>query len=315
MIVDETDVRLDRFLMRRFEALTFGEVQKLARKGQIRVNGGRVKPNHRLNAGDELRLPPFLRDGPREAEPADTGTAQPQREIAENIVFEDDELLILNKPAGLAVQGGSKTKRHVDGIMRLHFGDQADPKLVHRLDKDTSGLLAIAKNVRAAARLTEAFRTDNVSKTYLAIVAGETPEEGEIDEPLLRRAVGGGAEQMVVDPSGKPSVSKFKRLATSGDYSLLALTPVTGRTHQLRVHCAVIGHPILGDGKYGKPVKRAGPGGAEKMIRLCLHAAVLSLPDPATGRYHRFQAAPPAAFLQQVSRLGLNDGISASGGF
>ena len=312
----ESGTRLDRFLRRIVPGLTQGPVEKMLRSGLIRVDGGKAKPAARLEPGQVLRLPPHLRDA---APPQSVGkppavTPQLRAGFAEMIVAEDDDWVAINKPPGLAVQGGSGTSRHVDGMLQALAGDAPDRmRLVHRIDRDTSGLLLLARGRAAARGLTAAFAGRDMEKTYLALVAGTPPASLRITDPLLKRGRA-GFETMVVDPEGQAAHSEMRLIAAAGQrFSLVALRPHTGRTHQLRVHMAHVGHPIIGDPKYGgargdaagRSVSAAHPGGAIAR-KLHLHAWRLRLPD---GR--QIEAPPPAHFLATLDSLGL--AVPASG--
>ena len=281
---DEDDTRIDRFLRRLVPGLTQGPVEKMLRSGLIRLDGAKAKPATRLVAGQQLRLPPHLRDAPVAETAARPVTARPvtatpqlRRQFAEMVVAEGADWIAINKPSGLAVQGGSGMTRHVDGMLQaLADGGDDRMRLVHRIDKDTSGLLLLARGRAAARRLTRAFQTQEMEKTYLALVTGVPPASLEIREPLVKGG-GSGGEMMVVSPEGQPAHSETRLVeAAGGTMALAALRPRTGRTHQLRVHMAHVGHPIIGDGKYGGAGAHPGGGIAKK---LHLHAWRLRLPD------------------------------------
>lgn len=277
---DEAEQRLDRWFKRHFPTLGHGQLSKLLRTGQVRVDGKRAKANQRLEAGQAIRVPPLGEapapepTRPRRAD-SETGNA-----LREAVLYRDDEMIALNKPAGLAVQGGSGTSRHVDGALdSLRYGATERPRLVHRLDKDTSGVLVLARDQRAARRLTHAFRAKSAMKIYWALVVGEPkPAAGQIELPIAKLP-GRAGEKMAVDhETGKSAVTRYVTLEKLGRRAaLVALFPVTGRTHQLRVHMAALGTPIMGDGKYG---------GAEAFLqgegvsrKLHLHARAIRLPD------------------------------------
>lgn len=278
---DEADQRLDRWFKRHFPAVAHGQLSKLLRTGQIRVDGKRAKANQRLEAGQSVRIPPL-----GDAQPHKQFAKPPRRdtetgaELVEAVLYRDDEMIAINKPAGLAVQGGSGTTRHIDGALdSLRFGASERPRLVHRLDKDTSGVLVLARSQRAARRLTHAFRAKSALKVYWALVVGEPkPASGQIDLPI-GKLPGRAGEKMAVDrENGQTAITRYVTLEKLGRRAaLVALYPVTGRTHQLRVHMEAIGTPILGDGKYG---------GAEAFLqgegvsrKLHLHARAIRIPD------------------------------------
>lgn len=279
----EGGVRLDRWFRRRWPHLTQVQIQKLTRTGQVRVGGARVRPDMRLEAGDEVRVPPLpeapAADAPRPALPS--RDAAYARSL---VLHEDDDLLALNKPAGLAVQGGTKTRNHIDRLLSA-WGEGLDrPRLVHRLDRDTSGVLLAGKTPVAAARLAGAFARRRAEKTYWALVLGHPrPQDGILELPLVKKGV--GDREMVVpadpkDPRAEPAKTEFTLISRAGDrVSWMALRPHTGRTHQLRAHMLAMGHPILGDPKYNTPESFALSDG----LGLQLHARRLSLPHPSGG--------------------------------
>ena len=278
-------LRLDRWFKAHFPGLSHVRLEKLLRTGQVRVNGGRVKASRRIEAGETIRIPPI------EAAPAPTAAAPPPRKDAAAFLrkitlFEDEHLLALNKPFGLAVQGGTKTREHVDGMLAALEKNGERPRLVHRLDADTGGLLIIAKTRRAAAALSKSFQGRGVEKTYWALCAG-APEhrEGSINLPIAKKMVwtrDGQREQMAPaeDEEAKNALTDYMTLDSAGPVSFLALKPVTGRTHQLRVHCAAIGAPIVGDRKYGGPRARV-EGVGEGLHLFCRS---MTFPHPETGR-------------------------------
>jgi 23S rRNA pseudouridine955/2504/2580 synthase len=279
----EDGVRLDRWFRRRWPHLTQVQIHKLARSGQIRVDGARARAETRLSAGALVRVPPLPA-----APPAKTGGGPSSRErafVRGLVLYEDDAVLVLNKPAGLAVQGGTKTTRHVDALLSA-WGEGLDrPRLVHRLDRDTSGVLVLGKSPAAAAKLAGAFARRRTQKTYWAIVCGTPkPAEGVIELPLAKR--GFGDREMMApaapkDPDAEPAETEFVTISrAAGTAAWLALRPVTGRTHQLRAHMLAIGHPILGDPKYNDEASRA----LSDELKLQLHARRIVLPHPVTGR-------------------------------
>jgi 23S rRNA pseudouridine955/2504/2580 synthase len=279
----EDGVRLDRWFKRRWPHISHIQVQKLARSGQIRVDGARAKAEDRLAAGSQIRVPP-LPDAP---DPDEKKTISPRdAAFARSLVlYEDDEVLALNKPAGLAVQGGTKTTHHIDRLLSAWGEGLERPRLVHRLDRDTSGVLLLGKTPGAAARLSGAFARRKAEKTYWAIVAGAPkPGEGVIEIPLVKRGLNDRELVMPADPKdprGDPAETEFVTISRAAHRaSWMALRPHTGRTHQLRAHMKAIGHPILGDPKYGDETTSQLSGG----LKLQLHARRIEVPHSSAGR-------------------------------
>lgn len=307
----EAELRLDRWFKRRFPTLAHGRLEKLLRTGQVRVDGHRVKAAHRLAAGETVRVPPF-EEGARPAEtaasrPAARSNAAETRMIEllrRSILHRDDWLIAIDKPAGLAVQGGTRTELHLDGLLdALRFGASERPRLVHRLDRDTSGVLLLGRSARAAAALAEIFRAKKARKLYWAAVIGlPKPPTGTIDLALAKLPGRAGERIRPDEAEGRRAVTRYRVIDHAGtSASWLALMPVTGRTHQLRVHCAAIGTPILGDGKYG------GAGaflpGREVSRQLHLHARAIELPHPA-GQILRLSAPLPPHMVATWKFLG-----------
>ena len=296
---DEADSRLDRFLRRRFPGLTQGVLQKLCRTGQIRVDGHRVEASVRLAAGQAVRVPPMPEGAPEKSAPVTTPADA--KEMERMVLHRDDQLIVLNKPSGLATQGGPGITRHLDGMLDALREDGGHrPRLVHRLDRDTSGVIVLARSPGVAAKLAAAFRTRDVSKTYWAVVVGHpTPEEGQIDQPLKRVSSAFGERTVVADrkdKDGQRAYTNYRLLDAAGQkLAWLELQPLTGRTHQLRVHCVSLGTPIVGDEKYSEP-RDNGTGGSfvEGLAdRLHLHARTLVLPHPAGGMLEVSADLPP----------------------
>jgi len=296
----EAGLRLDRWIARRRPDLPQGRLQKLLRTGQVRVDGRRARAGDRLEAGAVVRLPP---SGP--PLPARQPAALPERVVEEVrgwVLYLDEAVVAVNKPAGLAVQGGSGAGRHLDGMLEaLRFDAPERPRLAHRLDKDTSGVLLLARSAADAARLTAAFRAREAGKLYWAVTAGAPePPSGRIALALAKRGRAGG-ERAAVDADGKRAVTDYETLARAGRRAArLALRPLTGRTHQLRAHMAAVGCPILGDGKYGGKAAFLEGLGLER--RLHLHARAIALDHPrGRGRLEVEAPAPPR--LQTAFRL------------
>ena len=284
IIVDagEDGVRLDRWFRRRWPHLTQVQIHKLARTGQIRVDGARAKAETRLQAGAQVRVPP-LPDAP--AQTAHAPMSSQDRAFARSLVlYEDDYVLALNKPVGLAVQGGTKTSRHVDRLLAAWGDGLQRPRLVHRLDRDTSGVLVLGRTPAATAKLARAFARRRTLKTYWAIVAGvPRPGEGVIQLPLVKRGFGDRelmSPASLNDPGAEPAETEFVTVSRAAPRAAwLALRPITGRTHQLRAHMLALGHPILGDPKY----RDAASADISGDLKLQLHARRIVLPHPAGG--------------------------------
>ena len=279
----DADQRLDRWFRRHYPGVGHGRLEKLLRTGQIRVNGKRARAGTRLAPGDRVRVPPLPDRGEkrehgarrRPAAPLDDADAAMMRAA---VIYRDDDLIALNKPPGLAVQGGSRVRRHLDGMLEaLRFEAAEAPRLVHRLDRDTSGVILLARHAHAARGLTALFRTRELQKLYWALVVGvPKPAQGRIDAPLAKRQAGAGERMVATAEGGAHAVTDYALIEAAGrQLSWLALMPRTGRTHQLRAHAAsVLDSPIVGDGKYGG--EAAFPSGFEP--RLHLHARALELP-------------------------------------
>lgn len=284
---DEGGLRLDRWFRRHFPELSHARLQRLIRTGEVRVDGARAKAGLRLVPGQRIRIPP-LRDLAAAPERTTRAVRVSKAEVARlkaSVIYLDDDVVAINKPPGLAVQGGTGTLRHLDAMLDvLRFGATGRPRLVHRLDKDTSGVLVLARDHPAAAALAKAFRRREVKKVYWALVVGRPPKaEGRVDLKLTKRPRRGG-ERVVPDAeAGRRAVTLYRVVSAAGSRAAwLALQPVTGRTHQLRAHCAALGVPIMGDGKYGG--RGAFLQAAALSRRLHLHARLVELPHPKGGR-------------------------------
>jgi len=308
---EEAGLRLDRWFRVHFPDLAHGHLQKLLRSGEVRVDSRRAAANQRLEAGQHVRVPPGVRTLGAARTAPKQATAADRALIERNILFEDEHVLVLNKPFGVAVQGGTGTRRHVDGIlaqMTDRFGER--PRLVHRLDRDTTGVLLVAKRRDAAARLGRIFQTRSVAKTYWALVAGvPKPLQGTVDAALVKapgpngdrvRKAGPGEQARAMHATTHYCV--IDRVGSRAAW--VSLKPVTGRQHQLRAHMALIGHPIIGDDKYeGTPTL------AESAIapRLHLHARRLVTPHPLAGAPKIDVTAPlPEHMLKSWRLLGLD---------
>jgi 23S rRNA pseudouridine955/2504/2580 synthase len=286
---DEADIRLDRWCRRHSPGLQQSLIQKWCRTGQIRVDGARADTNTRLSPGQSVRLPPM--DAPAEPKPVSRVDPHDAKDLQQAVIYQDDQILVLNKPYGLPVQGGPGITRHLDGMLdALRFGSEHRPRLVHRLDRDTTGALLLARSPGVAGKLAALFRGRDIDKTYWAVVAGRpVPVEGRIDLPLKR--VGGARGERTApadrdDPEGARAITDYLTLDHAArKLSWLELKPLTGRTHQLRVHCVAIKAPILGDEKYEEPDQNMAFAALVEGLSsdLHLHARRLVLPHPAGG--------------------------------
>ncbi len=290
---DEAGMRLDRWFKTHFPSVGHGMLEKFLRKGQVRVDGGRVKANRRLEAGENIRIPPLstneasTKRSRADAVPNEARRKEDAAALRQMTLYEDDAILALNKPFGLAVQGGTRTTKHLDGMLGALEKNGERPRLTHRLDRDTGGLILIAKTRQAAAKLGGSFQRHEVEKTYWALAAGALrTARGTIDLKIAPRMmrIGDGAQERIAPADGedaKKAITDFQRLDEAGQgVSFLALRPVTGRKHQIRVHLAAAGAPVAGDRKYGGPAAMIG-GVAERLHLFCRS---MKFPHPVTGR-------------------------------
>ena len=295
---DESGMRVDRFFEGRFPGLSFSHIQRIIRKGDVRVNGKRTQPKNRLEAGQAVRIPPLQLEAPKPRD--DAPQAQKDRAFIRSItLYEDDDVLVLNKPMGLAVQGGSGTTRHLDGMLGALRGSHPDaqrPRLVHRLDKDTAGCLLVAKTRFAAAALAKTFRTRSARKIYWALVAGvPKPKQGRISTFLAKQEVEEDSFMRIARHGEKDAVHAVTYYAVvetaAQKLAWISLKPVTGRTHQLRAHMAHVGNPIVGDPKYFNIENWELPGGMQDKLHLL--ARRISVPHPRGGTIDVSAPLPP----------------------
>jgi len=307
---DEADMRVDRFLVARFPQLAFTHIQRIVRKGELRVDGKRAQPNDRLAAGQKVRIPPLKLDQPR---PVSRSAAKDQgdREFLQSItLYEDKDVLIINKPMGLAVQGGSGTTRHVDGLLEcMRDAEGQKPRLVHRLDKDTAGCLVIAKTRFAASTMAKSFRSRTTRKIYWALVAGvPRVRQGRVSTYLAKEGDEGDARMKVAhhgDEGASHALTYYAVIDTAAQkLAWLSLKPVTGRTHQLRAHTAHIGHPIVGDPKYFDIENWELPGGIQNKLHLLARRIVIA--HPRTGKPIDVTAPLPPHMQQSFNLLGFD---------
>jgi len=300
---DDDGIRLDRWFQRHVPGATFASVSRLAREGAIRLDGARVQAGDRVQTGQKVRVPP---PPPGRVGEAPTRSVTPEdAKFAQSLVIHrDPHTLVLNKPPGLATQGGTGTYRHVDGLLDALAFDAGRPKLVHRLDKDTSGVLLLARSARSAAFFSKAFAGRTVRKVYWALVTGSPSlDAGMIEAPLAKQP-GSGGEKMHVDPKeGLPARTRFRVIDRAGPRAtFVEFQPLTGRTHQIRVHAAAMGHPIVGDAKYGGPEAFLTGGISRK---LHLHARRLVIEAPDGGQVDE-RAALPEHFSDSLKMLGFD---------
>ncbi|WP_226700264.1 RluA family pseudouridine synthase [Qipengyuania gaetbuli] len=307
---DDDGIRVDRWFKRHLPQIGFGTVSKWARTGQIRVDGKRVKPDDRLEQGQQIRVPPGgnaphkKAKARRELKPAEIEQA------AEMVIEKTKSALVLNKPPGLATQGGTNTFNHIDGLLDAYMedGDDQRPRLVHRLDKDTSGVLLVARTPGSAAFFSKRFSGRSAKKIYWALVVG-VPDirEGVIEAPLAKQPGSGGEKMHVDHEGGAPAKTKYRVVESAGKKAAwLELQPMTGRTHQLRVHCAAMGHPIVGDGKYGG--KEAFLTGSISR-KMHLHARRLIIDSPDGGKLD-VTAELPEHFAASMEQIGFDEKAS-----
>ena len=283
---DEDGIRLDRWFRRHYPGLAHGRLEKLLRTGQVRLDGKRAKASDRLAGGQSLRLPPQLTGAGLEEKP---NAARPQmsgESLEQHVLYMDSSVIVLNKPPGLATQGGSGLTRQVDGMLdSLAFEKKQRPRLVHRLDRDTSGVLVVARTVAAAAALAKSLAQRDASKIYWALTRGVPQKKrGTVKAALAKEGVRGRDERMEVSDAddAKFAITDYVVLGQAGEeFAWVAAKPVTGRTHQIRVHLASLGTPIVGDFKYGGNEAR---GKGEIADKLHLHARIIDIAHPDGGR-------------------------------
>ena len=284
--------RLDNFLLKLLKGIPKSKVYRIIRKGEVRINKGRCKPETRLHIGDLVRIPPVKLDN----EVGEARTRKPSHQliqlVSQSVIYEDSRILVINKPEGIAVHGGSGLSFGIIEVLREARSELKYLELVHRLDRDTSGVLMLAKKRQALVELHSMFQSGGVKKIYHAWVVGRWPKaKSAIRAPLKKNALNSGERIVVVDVEGKPAESGFKPLWTSSKHSLVEVSPVTGRTHQIRVHSQFAGHPIIGDEKYcssqvNAEYRKLG------IKRMCLHAFALDL-KWSDGKTQRLEAPWP----------------------
>ncbi len=310
---DDDGIRLDRWFKRHLPETSFNIVSRWARTGQLRVDGARVAPGDRIAAGQSIRVPPpeVIEAATTAAPPRPKKDRPPLSEedaafMQSLVIHRDRNAIVINKPPGLATQGGTKTDRHVDGLLdALTFDAPARPKLVHRLDKDTSGALLLARSAFAAGHFAKAFSSRTARKVYWALIAGvPSIEDGMIELPIGKQPGTGGEKMHVDEKEGSPARTRYRVIERAGNTAAwVELQPYTGRTHQLRVHMAAIGHPIVGDGKYGGPEAFLSGGISRKMH---LHARRIRIDLPGGGGQLDVTAEPPQHIADSIALLGFD---------
>ena len=304
---DDDGIRLDRWFKRHLPDVSFNTVSRWSRTGQLRIDERKAAPGDRIETGQTIRVPAADATPAREARrlpQRDPLTADEEQYVRDMVIYRDPAAFVLNKPPGLATQGGTKTTQHLDRLLDGLADDGARPKLVHRLDKDTSGALLVARSARAAGHFAKAFSGRTARKVYWALVVGVPDrDEGEIDAPLAKQPGTGGEKMHISEEHGLPAKTRWRVIDRAGNRAAwVELQPLTGRTHQLRAHMAAIGHPIVGDAKYG---------GAEAFLtggisrKLHLHARRIRIDAPDGGKIDVTAELPPH-FAESLTMLGFS---------
>ncbi len=297
---DEAGQRIDNFLIARLKGVPKSRIYRMLRTGEVRVNKGRVKPQYRLRCGDVVRLPPVVLEERAAHSAAARGMG---RRLQDRVLYEDEVLLVLDKPAGMPVHGGSGLEGGVIEALRAVRPEARFLELVHRLDRDTSGCLLIAKKRQALRALHAQMRQNAVDKRYLLLMTGTWNQRRRtVDVPLKKFVLRGGERLVRVDPQGKPSQTEFRRLGQGKNATLVEARLLTGRTHQIRVHAAWLGHPVAGDERYGdKATNRRWR--RQGLRRLFLHAWRLGFRHPVTGAIMKIEAPLEPELTNLLARL------------
>lgn len=296
---DDAGQRIDNFLLRHLKGAPKSLIYRILRKGEVRVNKGRVKAVYRLQAGDRVRIPPVRLDPSEPRKPS----AGLKARLDDTILYEDERIIVINKPSGMAVHGGSGINAGVIEALRALRPDESRLELVHRLDRDTSGCLLISKKPAALRALHELIRKNRVDKRYLALLAGSWRKgTRQVDVPLLKNTRQGGERMVRVDPDGKPAETRYRRLERYTESTLVEVELITGRTHQIRVHSAWLGSPVLGDSKYGdeaanRQMREQG------LKRLFLHAHQIRFRWPGEKRDMMIEAPLPEELQAVLAKL------------
>jgi 23S rRNA pseudouridine955/2504/2580 synthase len=305
---DDDDIRLDRWFKRHYPGFPHSMLEKHLRKGQVRLDGNKAKTSDRVKAGQVISYPQMAVTELQKKKPKPEVNPDDLAEIRKWVLYKDSHVIVINKPAGLAVQGGSKINKSVDGLLDgLIFDAKERPKLTHRLDRDTSGVLVLARSSKVAAQLAKGFSGKSIDKTYWALIKGvPQPLEGVIDLPLSKAEKAAGFEQVGVDEEdGKRAITEYRVLDTlARKYAFVELKPLTGRMHQLRVHMQAIGCPIVGDGKYGGGIDDTQMLGVENQLHL--HARRIVIPAMAGSKAVEVSAPLPAHMQRSFKTLGID---------
>ncbi|HEV2596513.1 MAG TPA: RluA family pseudouridine synthase [Sphingomicrobium sp.] len=302
---DDDGIRLDRWFKRHLPEISFNILSRWSRTGQLRLSGNKAVPGDRVETGQEIRFPAAVSEPQRPARSRpkpEALTTDEERYVRDMVIHEEANAFVLNKPPGLATQGGTKTTQHLDRLLEGLADERGRPKLVHRLDKDTSGALLVARNARSAGHFAKAFSGRTARKIYWAIITGVPDvEQGTIDAPLSKQPGTGGEKMHIDEEAGLPAKTRWRVIDRAGNRAaFVELQPLTGRTHQLRAHMAAIGHPIVGDAKYG---------GAEAFLtggisrKLHLHARRIRIDAPDGGKID-VTAELPSHFAESLETLG-----------
>ncbi len=302
---DVAGQRIDNFLIRYLGKIPKSRIYQMVRKGEVRVNKGRIKQTYKLIKGDIVRIPPIYTNERIQNEPP----RQLQQKIVDAIIYEDDSLIIVNKPSGVVVHGGSEHEFGIIEAIRAYSDKYSKLELVHRLDKETSGCLILAKTIPSLRILNKIIQTDEISKTYCALLAGQLDKKQYlVDQPLKKNTMLSGERVVKVDPSGKKATTKIFRAKVYQNATLVEVELLTGRTHQIRVHSAYINHPVIGDNKYGdkdinKQFKKIG------LKRLFLHAKSLQFVSPATNKSIFIEAPLDVGLTELLQKLTIKSNV------
>lgn len=305
---EDDDIRLDRWFKRHYPGFPHAMLEKCLRKGQVRLDGRKARTSDHVRAGQVIRCPDIALTSPQAKKPRSSASPEALAEIRKWVLYRDENIIVINKPSGLAVQGGSKIHQSVDSLLDgLTFDAHERPKLTHRLDRDTSGVLVLARSSKAAASLARAFAGKAMDKTYLALVAGvPMPPVGDISLPLSKAEKFDNYEQVGVDEAeGKYALTEYRVLDTlARKYALMELKPLTGRMHQLRVHMEAVGCPIIGDPKYGDGAAKARELGVENILHL--HARRIVIPGMGKQKAIEVTAPLPGHMQRSFKALGID---------